>query len=92
MPCYKAARKAIGGLPARRPTVTGIIILWRGIESQPGNDSKSVALACIDGYPFASAALTVLAEFGRAHRRTDQTRRPKRIGDSAGAIIAEIVK
>jgi hypothetical protein len=67
MPCFEAAWRTIGGLPARRP-VSGIIIVWRGIESQPGDNGKSMAVACVNGDPFATAALPVPAKFSRAHR------------------------
>jgi hypothetical protein len=63
MPGYKTAGRTIGRLPAGRPPA-GIIIVWGSIESQPGNDGKSVTLTCVDGYPFASAASTVFAELG----------------------------
>jgi len=67
MPCFEAAWRTIGGLPARRP-VPGIIVVWRGIESQPGDNGKSMTVACVNGDPFATAALPVPAKFSRAHR------------------------
>ena len=67
MSSFETARQALGGLPARRPAVAGVVPRC-GIEPQPGNNRKSVAFAGIDGYPFAAAALTVDAEFGGAHR------------------------
>ena len=63
MPGYKTARRTIGRLPGGRPT-TGIIIVWRRIESQSGNNRESMALPCIDSDPFATAASTVFPEFG----------------------------
>ena len=91
MPCFEAAWRTIGGLPARRP-VPGIIVVWRGIESQPGDNGKSMAVACVNGDPFATAALPVPAKFSRAHRRIDHTRCAQHIRDSAGTIVAAIVK
>ena|SRR6266498_4847983 len=91
MPCFETARQALGGLPARGPAIARVVPR-RGIEPQPGNDRKSVALPGIDGYPFAAAALTVDAEFGGAYRRTDQTRCTEHIGNSARTIVTAVVK
>lgn len=60
---YETARRTIGCLPARRPA-TGVIVIGRGIESQSGNDRKSVAFPRVDSDPLATAASTVFAELG----------------------------
>ena len=51
-----------------------------------------MAITRLNGDPFATAALAIPPEFGRAHRRTDQARCAQRIRDSAGTIIPAIVK
>jgi len=63
MSSIKTARRPIHCLPARRP-FAGVTIIWRGIESKSGNDGKRVTLACVDGDPFARAALAVAAKLG----------------------------
>jgi hypothetical protein len=63
MPRVKSAGWPINGLPARRP-FAGVTIVWRGIESKSGNDGERVTLACVDGDPFARAALAVAAKLG----------------------------
>jgi hypothetical protein len=87
---YETARRTIGGLPTWCPA-TGVIIVGRCIESQPGNDGESVTLTCIDGDPFATAAATVFAELSRAHRRTDQPRCAEHIRDRAGTIVTAAI-
>ena len=63
MPWFKPAGWPINSLPTGRP-LAGVTIVWRGVESQPGNHGKGVTLARVDGDPFASAALAVAAKFG----------------------------
>ena len=63
MPRVKTARWPIGSLPARRP-FAGVTIVRRGIQSKSGNNGEGVTLACVDGDPFASAALAVAAKLG----------------------------
>ena len=55
------ARWTINRLPARRafPPVT---VVRRRIKSQAGNHSECVTLPCVDGDPFAWAAITVVAK------------------------------
>lgn len=59
----KTARRSINSLPAWRP-LAGIIIVRRGVESQPGDNGEGMTLARVNGDPFASAALSVAAELG----------------------------
>ncbi len=63
MPGIKPARWPINGLPAGR-LFAGVTIVWRRVESQPGNHSKRVALARVDRDPLARAALAVAAKLG----------------------------
>ena len=63
MPRVETTRRPISGLPARRP-FAGVTIVRRGIESKSGNDGEGVTLACVNGDPFASAALAVAAKLG----------------------------
>ena len=63
MPRIKTARWAIDGLPARRP-FAGVMIEWRRVESQSGDDCEGMTVACVDGDPFARAALAVAAKLG----------------------------
>ena len=63
MPCIKAARWAVNRVPTRCP-FSAVMIKWRRVESQPGNDRKGVTLARVDGDPFAGAAFAVAAKFG----------------------------
>jgi len=91
MTCYETARRSICGLPAWRPA-TGIIIVRGGIESQPGNDGKRVALTCIDGDPFASAASAIMAQVPWAHRRRDQTSCAEYIRNGSGTIVTAVIK
>ena len=57
----ETARWPINGLPARRP-FAGVTIERRRIESQASNHGESVTLACVDGDPFARAALAIAAK------------------------------
>lgn len=59
---------ALGHLPAWRPFVVRRDVR-RGVETQARDDRVSVAVARVDGDPFASAALAVLAKFSGANRR-----------------------
>ena len=59
----KPIRRAINGLPARRPSAP-ITIVGRGVESQAGNDCKGVTLARVDRDPLAGATFAVAAKFG----------------------------
>jgi len=61
MPCVKTAWWPINSLPARRP-FAGVTIIGRRIESQSSNHGESVTFACVDGDPFARAALAVAAK------------------------------
>jgi hypothetical protein len=70
MPGIESARRAVRRIPTRRP-FAGVIIEWGGVEAQPGNDGKRVALARVDCDPFACAAFAVATKLGRAHRGTD---------------------
>ena len=63
MPRVKTARWPVNGLPARRP-FAGVMIEWRRIEAQPGNNREGVTIACVNGDPFARAAFAVAAKFG----------------------------
>ena len=63
MPRVKTARRAINRLPARRP-FAGVMIEWRGVEPQPGNNCERVTLARVDRDPFARAAFAVAAKLG----------------------------
>ena len=63
MSCVKTARWPINSLAAGRP-FAGVMIVWRRVESQPGNHSKRVTLARVDGDPLTCAALTVAAKLG----------------------------
>lgn len=63
MPRVKTARRAINRLPARRP-FAGVMIEWRRIEPQPGNNCERVTLARVDRDPFARAAFAVTAKLG----------------------------
>jgi hypothetical protein len=77
MPGYKTARRTIGRLPAGRPT-TGIIIVWRRIESQSGNNRESMALPCIDSDPFAASPRP---QVHTRQCRSNHNRHRKMIGD-----------
>ncbi len=59
--CFKTARGAIGGLPARRP-FAGVMIVWRRIESQSGDHGERVTFARVDGDPFARTAAAIAAK------------------------------
>ena len=63
MPRVKTARWPVNGLPARSP-FAGVMIVWRCVESQPGNNCKGVTFARVDGDPFAWAAFAVAAKLG----------------------------
>ena len=59
----KPARRPINSLPTGRP-FAGVMIVWRRVESQPGNHSERVTLARVDRDPLARAALSVPAKLG----------------------------
>ena len=59
----KAAQWPINSLPARRP-FADVMIVWRRVESQPGNHSERVTLARVNRDPLARAALAVAAKLG----------------------------
>ena len=61
MPCVKAARWAVNGLPARRP-FAGVMIVWGRVEPKPGNNCEGVTVARVDGDPFARTARAVAAK------------------------------
>jgi hypothetical protein len=63
MPRIKPARWAVSRVPTRRP-FAGVMIEWRCVESQSGNDGERVTLARVDRDPFAGAAFAVAAKFG----------------------------
>ena len=63
MSCVKTARRPINNLPAGRP-FAGVTIVWRRVESQPGNHSERVTLARVNRDPLARAALAVAAKLG----------------------------
>ena len=63
MPRVKTARRAINRLPARRP-FAGVMIEWRGVQAQPGDNRERVTLARVDRDPLASTALAVPAKLG----------------------------
>jgi len=63
MSCVKTARWPINSLPAGRP-FAGVTIVWRRVESQPGNHSERVTLARVNRDPLARAALAVAAKLG----------------------------
>ena len=63
MPCVKAARRAVSGVPTRCP-FAGVMIKWRGIEAQPRNNCERVTLARVDRDPSARTALAVAAKLG----------------------------
>jgi len=63
MPCLKPAWWPIDRLPARGP-FTGVVIKWRRVEPQPGNNCERVTLARVDREPFARAAFAVAAKLG----------------------------
>ena len=63
MPGIKATRWAVGRVPTWRP-FAGVMIKWRRVEPQPGNDCERVTLARVDRDPFAGAAFAVAAKFG----------------------------
>ena len=57
----EALRWAVSRVPTRRP-FAGVVIKWRGIESQPRYDCERVTFARVDGDPFARTALAVAAK------------------------------
>jgi len=59
----KAAEWAVDGVPTRCP-LAGVMIEWRCVESESGNNCKRVTLVRVDGDPFAGAAFAVAAKFG----------------------------
>ena len=59
----KAAGWAVNRVPTRCPLAC-VMIKWRRVEPQPGNDCERVTLARVDGDPFAGAAFAVAAKFG----------------------------
>jgi hypothetical protein len=61
MPRVETAWRPIDRLPTRRP-FAGVTVIWSGIESQPGNDCERVALARVNGDPFAEAAFAITAK------------------------------
>ena len=69
MPGFESAgRDSLGRLPTRRPLVVCRDV-GRSVETQSGDDCVGVTVACVNGDPFAAAALAVLAKFSRADRR-----------------------
>jgi len=91
MSCVEPTRRTINGLPPRRP-FAGVTVVWRCIESQAGNHGECVTFSCVDGDPFAGAAVTVVAKLRGAHRRADQAPRAQHIGDRSGTIVAAVIK
>ena len=63
MPCIEAAGWAVSRVPTRCP-FTGVVIKWRRVEPQPGNDCERVTLARVDRDPLARAAFAVPAKLG----------------------------
>ena len=57
-PCWSIDR-----LPSRRP-FSGVMIVGRGVESQPGNNCERMTFARVNSDPFAATALAVAAELG----------------------------
>ena len=63
MPRIEAAGWAVSPVPTRCP-FTRVVIKWRRVEPQSGNDCERVALARVDRDPFTGAALAVAAKLG----------------------------
>jgi len=61
MPGVEAAGWAVSRVPERCP-FAGVMIEWRGVQAQPGNDRERVTLACVDRDPFARALFAVPAK------------------------------
>ena len=80
---------AFARLPTRRPFVMRGQIRRR-VQTQTGDDRVGVAIARVDRDPLAMTAFTVLAKFGRADRRFQQTGRAERVGNCSRAIVAPI--
>ena len=91
MSYIKSARRPVSRIPARCP-FPPVTFEWCRIESQPGNDGERVTFPRIDRDPFAGTAFAVAAKFGRAHGRTDQTRRGERVGNCSGTIVTAIIE
>ena len=63
MSWVKTAWWPIDRLPARRPFAV-VMIVGRGVESQPGNNCERVTVARVDRNPISRAAFAVSAKLG----------------------------
>ena len=67
--CFETAGgNAFGRLPSWGEFVV-LRQIRRGVESQPGNDRVSVAVARVNRDPFAAPAFAILAKFRGTDRR-----------------------
>ena len=91
MPDFEPARRSRGRLPARRPPIR-MAMPGSRIKAQPGDHSKGMSIACINGDPLPATATSKAAQIAGAHRRTHQSRGPQDVRNCPGTIITGIQK